>query len=153
MSNVLVIFQADTEHTEQMALAVGVGAVEAGANIRLRRLAVPGAVEVGHKGYGKLQAADLLWAHTVVAGLESPTPKEEELRHLLSPLGTIDPIELRGKQAWTFCAESTAANRTAAQLVVEGALHAAGITVLPAAVLNTDDTMEQMKQAGRRFGA
>ena len=31
MSNVLVMFQADTEHTEQMALAVGVGAVEAEA--------------------------------------------------------------------------------------------------------------------------
>ena len=37
MSNVLVMFQADTEHTEQMALAVGVGAVEAEASIRLRR--------------------------------------------------------------------------------------------------------------------
>jgi hypothetical protein len=61
MSNVLVMFQADTEHTEQMALAVGVGAVEAEASIRLRRLAAPGAIEVAHRGYGKLQAADLLW--------------------------------------------------------------------------------------------
>ena len=83
MSNVLVMFQADTEHTEQMALAVGVGAVEAEASIRLRRLAAPGAVEVAHKGYGKLQAADLLWANTIVIGLESPTPKPEELRRLV----------------------------------------------------------------------
>ena len=74
MSNVLVMFQADTEHTEQMALAVGVGAVEAEASIRLRRLAAPRAVEVAHRGYGKLQAADLLWADSVAIALESPIP-------------------------------------------------------------------------------
>ena len=49
MSHVLVVFQADTEQTEQLALAVGVGAVESEAGIRLRRLRTPGAVEVGHK--------------------------------------------------------------------------------------------------------
>jgi hypothetical protein len=70
MSNVLVIFQADTEATEQLALAVGVGAVEAEGSIRLRRLAAADAVEVGHRSYGKLQAPDLLWANTIVVGLE-----------------------------------------------------------------------------------
>ncbi len=89
MSNVLVVFQTDTEHTEQLALAVGVGAVEAEASIRLRRLAAPGAAEVAHKGYGKLQAADLLWADTVVVGLESPTPRPEELDALLSLLREV----------------------------------------------------------------
>ncbi len=59
MSNVLVIFQADTERTEQLALAVADGAVEAEGSIRLRRLAAPGAVEVAHKSYGKLNPADL----------------------------------------------------------------------------------------------
>src|SRR5258706_5759361 len=83
MNNVLVMFQADTECTEQMALAVAVGAVEAEANIRLRRLAAPHAVEVIHKGYGKLQAADLLWANSLAIGLESPAPKSEELGGLL----------------------------------------------------------------------
>jgi hypothetical protein len=97
MSNVLVMFQADTEHTEQMALAVGVGAVEAEASIRLRRLAAPGAVEVAYKGYGKLQASDLFWANTVVIGLESPTPKSGELGGLLSLLIEIEQGELKGK--------------------------------------------------------
>src|SRR5258708_25450070 len=102
MSNVLVVSQADPECTEQLALAVGVGALEAEANIRLRRLAAPHAVEVIHKGYGKLQAADLLWANSVVIGLESPTPKSEELGGLLSLLREIDPSKLNARLAWTF---------------------------------------------------
>jgi hypothetical protein len=152
MSNVLVMFQADTEHTEQMALAVGVGAVEAEASIRLRRLAAPGAVEVAHKGYGKLQAADLLWANSFVIGLESPTPKTEELGGLLSLLSEIDPGELKGKQAWTFNPGSVIADRSEAQNLVESALRVAGIVVLPTGSLNAgsgEDLIARMKEAGR----
>src|ERR1700679_1951638 len=136
MSNVLVIFQADTEATEQLALAVGVGAVEAEGSIRLRRLAPAGAVEVGHKGYGKLQEADLLWANTIVVGLESPGPRAEELDGLLSLLSGADPGELGGKQAWTFGAEGLVGDRTEAQVFVESALQVAGVVVLPVAILH-----------------
>ncbi len=89
MSNVLVIFQANTERTEQLALAVGVGAVESEANIRLRRLVGAGAVEVGHKGYGTLKDADLVWADVIVVGLEDTQPKQE-LEGLLSALTAAD---------------------------------------------------------------
>lgn len=41
MSHVVIAFQADRERTEQMALAVGIGAVEAEASIRLRDLRFP----------------------------------------------------------------------------------------------------------------
>jgi flavorubredoxin len=152
MSNVLVMFQADTEHTEQLALAVGVGAVEAGANIRLRRLAAPGAVELAHKGYGKLQAVDLLWANTVVIGLESPTPKEEQLSGLLSLLGEIDPSQLQGKQAWTFNPEGPLPGRTEALTLVESALRNSGITVLLNDSLDYrsgEDEITRMKEVGR----
>jgi hypothetical protein len=152
MSNVLVMFQADTEHTEQMALAVGVGAVEAEANIRLRRLAAPGAVEVAHKGYGKLQAADLLWANSVVIGLESPTPKSEELGGLLSLLREIGPGELKGKQAWTFNPEDSTSGKSEAQNHVESALRVAGMVVLPTEPLSAGsgaDLLGRMKEAGR----
>jgi hypothetical protein len=152
MSNVLVMFQADTEHTEQMALAVGVGAVEAEANIRLRRLAAPGAVEVAHKGYGKLQAADLLWADTVVVGLESPTPKAEELGGLLSLLSEVDPGELNGKQAWTFSRDGLTPTRSEAQILVESALRVAGMAVLLMEILSAgkgNDLIGRMKEAGR----
>jgi hypothetical protein len=152
MANVLVVFQADTERTEQMALAVAVGAVEAEGSIRLRRLAVDGAVEVAHKSYGKLQRADVLWADTVVVGLEDARPKEAELDALVSVLNSADPGELDRKQAWTFSAEGMVADRTEAQTFVESALQAAGFTVLPAVVLDAKDEMERMKEAGRRFG-
>ena len=152
MSNVLVIFQADTERTEQMALAVGVGAVEAEANIRLRRLAAPGTAELAHKGYGKLQEADLLWANTMVVGLESPRPKAAELDGLLSLLSAVDPGQLGGKQAWTFGPDGLSQDRTEAQVFVESSLQIAGLVVLPANVLHFaagNDMTEQMKEAGR----
>ena len=152
MSNVLVIFQADTEQTEQLALAVAVGAVEAEANIRLRRLAAPDAVEVAHKGYGKLQAADLLWADTVVVGLESATPRVEELEGLLSLLTELDPGRLEGKRAWTFGRASLTSDRSEAQIFVESALHVAGLALLPMSVPSTiigNGLIERMKEAGR----
>jgi hypothetical protein len=152
MSNVLVIFQANTERTEQMALALAVGAVESEGSIRLRRLVAAGAVEVGHKGYGTLKSADLLWANTVAVGLEDAQPKAEELNGLLAAVNGVDPGELDRKQAWTFGAEGMTADRTEAQIFVEGALQAAGMSVLPAITLDGDDAVEQMKEAGRRFG-
>jgi hypothetical protein len=156
MSNVLVMFQADTELTEQMALAVGVGAVELEANIRLRRLAAPGAVEVAHKGYGKLQAADLLWANSVVIGLESPTPKPQELGGLLSLLSEIDPGKLDGKQAWTFNPDGLMAAKSEAQNLVESAFRVAGMVVLPAEILSAgsgEDPITQMKEVGRSLAS
>src|SRR5258708_15080667 len=152
MSNVLVVSQADPECTEQMALAVAVGAVEAEANIRLRRLAAPHAVEVIHKGYGKLQAADLLWANSIVIGLESPTPKSEELGGLLSLLKEIDASKLNGKQAWTFNPKGLIPGRSEAQSLVESALQAAGMVVLPTETLSArsgEDLIGRMKEAGR----
>jgi hypothetical protein len=152
MSNVLVVFQSNTERTEQMALAVAVGAVEAEGSIRLRRLAAAGAVEVGHKGYGTMKAPDLLWADTVVVGLEDAQPKSEELAGLLSLLSAADPGTLAGKQAWTFSAGGIAVQRTEAQILVEAALQAAGMTLLPSEAPDADDIMEQMKKTGRKFG-
>jgi hypothetical protein len=152
MSNVLVMFQADSEHTEQMALAVGVGAVEAEASIRLRRLAAPGAVEVAHRGYGKPQAADLLWANIVVIGLESPSPRTEELDGLLSLLTEIDPGELNGKQAWTFNPGGLITGRSEAQFLVESAVQRAGIEVLRMEIESagaSEDLISRMKDIGR----
>jgi hypothetical protein len=150
MSNVLVIFQADTERTEQLALAVGVGAVESGANIRLRRLAGAGAVEVGHKGYGTLKESDLVWADVFVVGLEDAQPKQE-LDGLLSALTAADKSSFPNKQAWTFGAEG-AAGKTEAQSYVEAAFQAAGVTVLPALVPDSVEVMERMKDIGRQLG-
>jgi hypothetical protein len=118
----------------------------------LRRLAAPGAVEIAHKGYGKLQAADLLWADTVVVGLESPTPRAEELGALLSLLSEVDPGELNGKQAWTFSQDDLTTSRSEAQIFVESALRVAGMAVLPMEISSArkgDDLIGRMKEAGR----
>jgi hypothetical protein len=154
MSHVLVVFQADTERTEQLALAVGVGAVESEADIRLRRLRTPGAVEVGHKGYGTLREADLLWADTVVVGLEDERAGTEELDGLLVILKELDRDQMKGKRAWTFNADGIGKRDagTEAQRVVEESLLAAGITPLPSVASDASDATERMKDIGRQLG-
>jgi hypothetical protein len=152
MSNVLVVFQADTEHVEQLALAVAVGAVEAAGSIRLRRLAAADAVEVGHKGYGRLQEADLLWAEVTVVGLEAERPRAEELEGMLQLLSGLDPGALNGRRAWTFGPEGVVVGRTEAQIFVESALRIAGMDVGAPDVGSVDDLMGRMKEAGRQCG-
>ena len=125
MSNVLVIFQSNTEPLEQMALAVAVGAVEAEGVIRLRRLAAPGAPEVGHQAYGEIKAADLEWADTIVVGLEHAEPVAEELDPLLELLRADN---FAGKRGWTF-GEEGLGGLTEARVLVEEALREAGISV------------------------
>src|SRR5271155_3605934 len=141
MSNVLVIFQADTERTEQLALAVAVGAVESEASIRLRRLAAAGSVQVGHKGYGTLKEADLLWADPIVVGLEGEQPSEE-LDGLVSTLTAADKTSFPQKQAWTFGAGGIDVAKTEAQLAVEEALRTAGLAVLSTVIPDASDMTE-----------
>jgi len=140
MSNVLVLFQADTEATEQQALAVAVGAVEGGASIRLRRLARPGAPELGHKDYGTLKPADLTWADTLAILLESAgsadrAAEASELKLLL------DLPPLAGKYAWVSAPDSS----------LLASLRNAGIVLLPDAIpgSNAPAETEAVKQIGR----
>jgi hypothetical protein len=112
---------------------------------------------VGHKGYGTLREADLLWADTVVVGLEGERAGTEELDGLLVILKELDPSQMKGKRAWTFAAEGiasgkTEAGKTEAQRVVEESFLAAGITPLPSVVSDANDATERMKDAGRQLG-
>jgi hypothetical protein len=75
--NVLVIFCSRHGSTEKLALAAAVGAVQARANIRLRRLAEPGeeSAEIGEalarmrKEYVPPTQVDVLWADAVIIGM------------------------------------------------------------------------------------
>ena len=151
MPHVLILFQANTEPVEQLALAVAVGAVEAEALIRLRRLATSDAPEVAHKSYGKLQEADILWADVIVIGLESATPNPAELSPLFDLLQET-PLPL--KQAWTFGPDGPDAPPTEAQLQVAAALKAANVTI-PALGFPPDssDPIARMKQCGHLSAA
>jgi flavorubredoxin len=151
MPTVLVLFQSDTEVTEQLALAVAVGAVEAEAAIRLRRLASANAAEIAHKGYGKLQEADLVWADTIAVGLESPTANPGELDSLLQQLSALGPAKLAGKQAWTFGPTGLTDSPSQAQSLIEAALEFAGVTLMSDIPVGGDTAAEplaQMKRAG-----
>lgn len=74
MQNVVVIFQATQQETESLALAFGLGAVQAGADIRLRHLDPSPAARLAHAGYGTLRGEDLRWAEGIAIVLESSEP-------------------------------------------------------------------------------
>jgi len=152
MSHVLIIFQSNTEPIERLALAVAVGAVEAEGLIRLRRLAAPGAPEVGHQSYGTIKRADLEWAETVVVGLEHAEPVADELGPLLELLSEGG---FSGKRGWTFTEAGPSGEPTAAQTLIEGALQEAGIRVgRPGALGGPGDLLsDTMKALGRLSGA
>ena len=151
MSHVLILFQSNTEPIERLALAVAVGAVESEGLIRLRRLAAPGAPEVGHQSYGTIKRADLEWADTVVVGLEHSEPVAEELGPLLELLSEGG---LAGKRGWTFTEAGPDGQRTATQALVEGALREAEISVgLPRALVEpSGDLADTMKALGQLSG-
>ena len=60
MRNILVVFQTTQERTEHLALAVALGAVKGGADIRLRHLDPTPSSHLTHAEYGTLREADLL---------------------------------------------------------------------------------------------
>jgi hypothetical protein len=84
MKNVVVIFQAAQQETESLALAFGLGAVQAGADIRLRHLDPSPTTTLAHAGYGTLRVEDLRWAEGLAVFLESEDPARlAELRSAL----------------------------------------------------------------------
>jgi hypothetical protein len=146
MSNLLIIFQANTEQVEQLALAVAVGAVEAEALIRLRRLASADAPEVGHKSYGRLQPGDLQWANAVVFVFEDASANFEELDPMLDLLGDA---ERPGAVAWTLRGDGLDSPKTEAQRLTENALVAAGFSMMCFEdVEQPSDALARMKRVG-----
>ena len=75
--NVLVIFCSNGELTEQLALAAAVGAVQARANIRIRRLPANDEEPAGlneplarmQREYVPPTPADAIWADAVIIGM------------------------------------------------------------------------------------
>lgn len=101
MQNILVIFEATRESAEGLALALGLGAVQQGANIRLRHLDPSPAAKLAHQSYGRLRVEDLRWAEAIALVLETGGQKaigeiDQSLRQLSE---TGDPVS---KIAYVF---------------------------------------------------
>jgi hypothetical protein len=109
MKNVVIIFQAWRQETESLALAFGLGAVQAGADIRLRHLNPSPEAVLAHAGYGTLRIEDLRWAEAIAIFLESNEPNG--LGQLIPALDAIstDPGS-GGKVMFIFHADRTAAS-------------------------------------------
>lgn len=120
--NVLVVFYSRRGNTERLALAAGVGAIQARANIRLRRLpdlAEPAIIahdsawtenlERMKKDYIGPRDIDAEWAHALI--LAAPSDCEAEMQQYLTT------AKLAGKIAAVLGRFSEAAGRSGLRIV------------------------------------
>ena len=109
MKNVVVIFQATQQETESLALAFGLGAVQAGADIRFRHLDPSPTTSLAHAGYGTLRTEDLRCAEGLAVFVESEDPTRlGELRSAVEAVAE-DP-DSSSKVIFLFHRDRTAAS-------------------------------------------
>jgi hypothetical protein len=128
-----------------LALALGLGAVQRGGNIRLRHLSPPEAAHLAHQGYGRLKADDLAWAECLVVGIEAAEPNAdlEELLRVVRAFADRDA--LAAKRAFVFGAQASAVE------FVRGALRDSGIQLIEDEPALQELSSERMMQAGNRL--
>jgi hypothetical protein len=149
---ILVVFPATQEHTESLAFEVGLGALQCGAEIRLRHLDPSPPCRLSPKAYGTLSETDLLWAEGIVVGVEAKASAEE----LCALARTIQRLGAQGKLAHkngcAFGLEGVDSAACAAASQVASAMKAAKIRLLkdePSSILVSDVSMEAMNQMGQ----
>ncbi len=144
MERILVVFQATGKGTESQALSFGLGAVEGGANIRLRHLesSTPAALE--HQGYGLLKDGDLAWADVLGVAIEAPEPASELVALVEQVKDYQGTAGLSGKMVYVF------GNTTRTQAInfADDALQAAGYSSCGEAVSNDP---EHLKTVGKKL--
>ena len=150
MTNFLIAFEATQESIEGLALALGLGAVQRGGNIRLRHLspleaAQPDVSSLAHQGYGRLKADDLAWAECLVVGIECAEPNAdlEELLRVIRAFADLDA--LGAKRAFVFGAQE------AVVAYVREALRDSGMQAIEEDSALRELSPEWMMQAGNRL--
>jgi len=152
--NVLVVFYSRCGTAEQLALAAGVGAIQAKGNIRLRRLvdlADAKTIEASpewkenldrmNRDYVAPRPADPEWAHVIV--LASPRHSAAEIEgycRLLRSLGCVS-----GKIAATLSPDDS----DSALGSIAAAASAAGMIVAPCRTVS-DDPITAAREHGQR---
>jgi hypothetical protein len=124
--NVLVIFYAESTAMEGVILACALGAVQAGALIRLRRLASDGH-RLQHEGYIAPSRQDLEWADVVIVGYE-PSAKAEDIHPFLELLAQHNSKLGKHLKGWCFAQSSEeTAPITETSFLLQHAMREAGI--------------------------
>jgi len=148
--NALIVFYSRYGDTEKLALSAGVGAIQARANIRLRRLdglTEPGETDEQWRGnlarmkmdYVVPREADPAWADVVI--LVAPCDAPGEVRGYLGALGE------RGGFGGKLAAPFTSGTNLAGLVSLYSAAASAGFTVVPC---EKADSTDAARDFGRR---
>jgi hypothetical protein len=145
VTNFLIAFEATQEFTEGLALALGLGAVQRGGNIRLRHLSPPEAAHLAHQGYGRLKAEDLAWAECLAVGIEAAEPNAD-LEELLRVVRAFpDRDALAAKRVIFFGAQPSAVE------YVREAFRGLGMLTIEEDLAGLELSPERMMLAGNRM--
>jgi NAD(P)H dehydrogenase (quinone) len=152
--NVLVVFYSRHGKTEQLALAAGVGAIQAKASIRLRRLADLADLETIHADpewtrnldrmnmdYVPPRPADPLWADVIV--LATPGDSSIELERY------VDLLRSQGSMEGKIAAPLATGHRDPALKPIYALAACAGFVVVPAPA-DGGDAVVNARTFGRR---
>lgn len=152
--NVLVAFYSRYGRAEQLALAAGVGAIQARGNIRLRRLADladPTTIQADsewtanldrmNRDYVVPRPADPVWADVIV--LVAPEDSPAELQRYVASLPSL------GSMAGKIAAPFTSGHGDAVLASIYALSAAAGLIVVPAP-RDGGDPIARAREHGRR---
>lgn len=150
---VLVVFYSRYGETEKLALAAGLGAIQARASIRLRRVAEPADagtiaaspewqqnVERMSRDYVTPRPADAVWADVIVLATPLDTWSEVE--------GYVESLPAVGSMKGKIAVPLTRDGSLASLRPLYGAAACAGLIVAPAPA-SSDDQLADCRLHGR----
>lgn len=153
--NVLVVFYSRYGRTERLALAAGLGAIQAEGNIRLRRLpdeAPPAAIDADaawraaldrmQRDYVAPRPADPVWADVII--LATPPESCREVEAYVSTLPALGPMRDKLAAPLTPTDESTVLGPV---FVAAGRCGLAAVPLAP----GTDDEATRARLHGQRL--
>jgi NAD(P)H dehydrogenase (quinone) len=142
--NAVVIFYSRDGHTESLALAAGVGAIQARASVRLRKVPEIADSQATESEYIAPREIDLEWADMLVLAVPSDAP--DEMNRYLGSLK-----DLSGKIAAPFTSRSiTHGEKDPALLALYAVAAGAGLMVVPAPAETGGDPIQAVRAHARR---
>jgi hypothetical protein len=142
--NAVIIFYSRDGHTESLALAAGVGAIQARANVRFRKVPEIADSQTIESEYIAPRQIDLDWADLLILAIPSDAP--DEMNRYLGSLK-----DLIGKIAAPFTSRSIAhGEKDPALLALYAAAARVGLMVVPAPAETAADPLQAVQTHIRR---